>query len=303
MKKVISLLLVLVLCLSLCACGGEDGESTKPPEAQVEKLNLVQEWKTISDGQTVEFDADGYFHLNGSSYPYEYDKEASLVIIDAGIRFNCPVSLVDGVYRIEIDGEEVVPASEYERLHEEYARTMLVIPGFDGTPALNAALVGEHIDRVELTTDNWREYLRIYYYDVEVVTKDAFGEVINTETKNITHLGYGTDQYHCLDAVIELQHKETGEFITFSGVGHDFVLRDAIELDAYECTRIKGYLYFFVFSEEVMEEVLNKYDSWNSNNGSANIQVTSSGLERTWRVDCEGKVIENASGSWSDYFD
>lgn len=78
---------------------------------------------------------------------------------------------------------------------------------------------------------------------------------------------------------------------------------DFIDLNAYECTRIKGYLYFFDFTEEVMVEVLNKYDSWNSNNGNAEIQVTEGGFEGTWRVDCEGKVIENASGNWSDYFE
>ena len=306
MKKAISLLLALVMCLSLCACGeGNEngGVQTKPSEAKVEKLNLVQEWRTISDGQTVEFDADGYFHINGGSYKYEYDEEASLVKIDAGIQINCPVTLVDGVYRIEVDGMEIVPASEYERLHEEYAKTMVVIPGFDGTPALNAVLVSEHIDRIELTVDNWKDYIKVYQYDVEVVEKDAFGEVISTETKTITRLGSGTEQYYCLDATIELQNKETGEFITYDGTGHDFILRDLIDLDAYECTRIKGYLYFFDFTDEVMEEVLNKYGNWDSNNGSAEIQVTDSGFEGTWRVDCEGKVIENGSGSWSDYFD
>ena len=306
MKKAISLLLALVLCLSLCACGKgteDGGEQTTAAESKVEELNLVQEWRTISDGQTVSFDAEGYFHINSGAYKYEYDEDASMVRIDAGIQINCPVSLVDGVYRILVDGEEIAPASEYERLHAEYARTMVVIPGFDGTPALNAVLVADHIDRIELTVDNWSDYLKVYQYDVVKVEKDAFDEVISTETESVTRLGFGTEQYYCLDATIELQHKETGEFITYSGTGHDFVLRDPIDLEEYECTRIKGYLYFFDFTEEVMDEVLNKYDSWNTNNGNAEIQVTSSGLERTWRVDCEGKVIENASGSWSNYFE
>ena len=36
MKKVISLLLALVLCLSLCACGGSTNNTTTPPTADSE---------------------------------------------------------------------------------------------------------------------------------------------------------------------------------------------------------------------------------------------------------------------------
>ena len=52
-----------------------------------------------------------------------------------------------------------------------------VISGFDGTPALNRNLIGNHIERVELTVDNWSDYIKEYSYDVELIEKDAFGEV------------------------------------------------------------------------------------------------------------------------------
>lgn len=309
MKKTISLLLALVLCLSLCACGGGNSDTPDVPEtteAESNKLNLYQEWKALPGGQIVSFDEEGNFYINGQSYKYEYNEETSTITIDVGMQMSCPVSLVNGIYRIEIDGMECVPASDFEAAYEEYARTMVVVSGFDGTPALNAALVHEHIDRVELTTDNWRDYIKVYQYDVEVVEKDAFGEVTNTEVSTVIRLGYGTEQYHYLDAIIELQHKETGEITIYGPASHQgksFILDSSINLDEYECTRIKGYLYFFDFTEEVMEEVLNKYDSWDLNNGSAEIQVTSGSFEGTWRVDCEGKVIKNGSGNWSDYFD
>lgn len=305
MKKALSLLLALVLCLSLCACNsdkGDVGAETNPSEAANTELNLIQEWKSISDGITLEFDAEGYCHLNGSSYPYEYDKEADQIIISAGYQFSCPVSLVDGVYRIEVDGVEIVPASEYERLHKEYAQTMLVISGFDGTPALNSSLVGEHINRVELTVENWREYIKVYQYDAEVVEKDAFGEIISKETQTATRLGFGPEQYSCLCAIIELQHKETGEFLTFN-TSEDVWLYEYIDLDEYECTRIQGYMYFFDFTEDVMSEVLNRYDRSYASSENAEIQVTSSVFEATWSVDCDGKYIENRSGQWEDYFD
>ena len=78
-----------------------------------------------------------------------------------------------------------------------------VVSGFDGTPALNLASVGEHISRVELTTDNWKDYIKEYNYNVEIVEKDAFGEIIKKETVTLYRLGYGTEKYHCLSAIIE----------------------------------------------------------------------------------------------------
>lgn len=310
MKKAIALLLALALCLSLCACGGSEQngqeEQTKATEEKSNELNLCQEWKSVANGQVISFDENGYFYINGQTYSYEYDEEAGKILVDVGVQVSLAVSLVDGIYRIDVEGTEFAPATEYEKLHEEYAKTMLVIPGFDGTPALNAVLVGEHIDRIELTVDNWRDYIKVYQYDVEVVEKDAFGEVTNTEASTVIRLGYGTEQYHYLDAIIELQHKETGEITTYgpaSHLGKSFILDSSIDLDEYECTRIKGYLYFFDFTEEVIEEVIDVYDRWNKSSTHAEIKVTSGSFEGTWGVDCDAKVIENDSGNWSDYFE
>ncbi len=310
MKKAISLLLVLMLCLSLWACGSGDQNNKIPNEASAEvteetgnELILCQEWKAVSSGQVISFDEDGNFYINGQTYPYEYDEESSKIIVDVGVQVSLPVSLVDNIYRIDVEGTEFAPAGEYENLHAEYAKTMMVVPGFDGTPALNAALVSEHLDRVELTVDNWREYLKVYSYDVEVVEKDAFGEITKSEKSTVFRLGHGTERYHCVDSTIELQHKETGEISTYGNMGLEYVLRSSIDLDEYECTRIKGYLYFIDYPDEVMEEVLNVFDRWSVTSENAEIQVTSSSFEGTWRVDCEAKTIENASGSWSDYFE
>ena len=48
-----------------------------------------------------------------------------------------------------------------------------VVSGFEGTPALNMSSVDEHISRVELTLDNWKDYIREYSYEVEIVERDA----------------------------------------------------------------------------------------------------------------------------------
>ena len=309
MKKALSLILAFVMCLSLCACGS--GEQSKPnqTEPETDKLNLCQEWKSISNGQVMSFDENGNFYINGETYPYVYDGESSKILVDAGVQVSLAVSLVDGVYRIDVEGEEFAPASEYERLHAEYAKTMMVVPGFDGKPALNAALVKEHIDRVELTVDNWKDYVKEYSYEVEVIEKDAFGEITKQEKLTVYRLGYGTERYHCLSATIELKHKETGDIVLLGGslpvnsaIDINAVQLEPFHLDEYECTRIKGYMYFVDYPDEVFEEVLNVYDRYSYTSANAEIKVTSSFSEGSWSVDCEGKMIESNSDNWGNYF-
>lgn len=325
MKKAISLLLVLNLCFSLCACGngaqnnktqtGQDNEAhnetlTEVAETKGNELILCQEWKSIANGEVISFDEDGNFYINGQIFLYEYDKDASKILVDAGVQVSLPVSLVDGIYRIDVEGEEFAPAGEYEKLHAEYSKAMMVVPGFEGTPALNAALVAEHISRVELTVDNWRDYIKEYTYDVEIVEKDAFDEITNRETVTVYRLGYGTEKYYCLSATIELKHKETGEILLLGGslasnLAEDIeaVRLEPFNLDAYECTRIKGYMYFVDYPEEVFEEVLNVYDRQYYERANASITVTSSFMEGNWSVDCEAMVIESNSDNWADYFE
>ena len=139
---------------------------------------------------------------------------------------------------------------------------------------------------------------------MEVVEKDAFGEITKTEKITAYRMGYGTDKYHCLNATIELKHKQTGELTIYGDMGKGYNLySDVINLDDYECTRIKGYVYFIEYPEEVFTEVLNPYDRWSTYSSNASIQVTSSSMEGTWNVDLDAKVVENASGSWGDYFE
>lgn len=313
MKRVLSLLLALVLCLSLGACGKDAPNGTKPsqtePKEEVNQLNLCQDWKSIATGEVIYFDADGYFHINGGSYPYRYDEAASKILVDVGVEVSLAVTLVDGIYRIDVEGEEFAPASAYEQLHAEYAKTMMVIPGFEGTPALNAALVKEHITRVELTVDNWKEYIKEYSYEVEVIERDAFGEITNTEKVTLYRLGYGTGKYYCLSATVELKHKETGKIILLGeslpvNLVKDIgaVSRAPYHLDEYECTRIKGYIYFINYPDEVFAEVLNTYDRNHYYRANASIIVNSGWSEGNWSVDTDAWVIESNSDNWMNHF-
>ena len=311
MKKKLAFLLALVLCLSLCACGKNNDPQPDATGQQGNKIDLCQEWKSVATGDVISFDENGNFHINGETYSYEYDEEGSKILVDVGgIQVSLGISLVDGIYRIDVEGEEYAPAADYEMLHEEYAKTMMVVPGFEGTPALNAALVGEHIDRVELTVDNWSEYIKEYSYEVEIVEKDAFGEITNTEKVTVYRLGYGTERYYCLSATIELKHKETGEIILFgeslaSNLVEDIeaVSQTPFNLEEYECTRIKGCIYFVDYPKEVFEEVLEVYDRQYYDRANASITVTSDWMEGSWSLDTDAMVIESNSDDWSDYFE
>jgi hypothetical protein len=184
-----------------------------------------------------------------------------------------------------------------------------VVSGFDGTPALNYNSVAEHIDRVELTVDNWKDYIKEYSYDVEVIEKDAFGEITKKETVTVYRLGYGTERYYCLSAIIELKHKETGNILLFgehlaANLVEDVevIKLEPFHLDEYECTRIKGYIYFIDYPEEVIEEVLRVHDRRSYRHANAAITITSPSFEGLWVVDCEAKVIESNSDDWKKYF-
>ena len=63
-----------------------------------------------------------------------------------------------------------------------------VVSGFEGTPALSMKSIADHIERVELTVDNWKDYIKEYSYDVEMVEKDAFGEITKREKMTVYRL-------------------------------------------------------------------------------------------------------------------
>lgn len=185
-----------------------------------------------------------------------------------------------------------------------------VVTAHDGTPALNLDSVDKHITRVELTLDNWKDYVREYSYEVEVIERDAFDEIVSEETVTVYRLGYGTDRYYCLSATIEFKHKQTGEFVTVgehlaSNCVEDInvISLEPLHLDEYECTRIKGYIYFIDYSNEVMEQVLKVYERKSAERENAEIIISCDIYDGVWGVDTEAKVIESNTDDWKKYFE
>ncbi len=138
---------------------------------------------------------------------------------------------------------------------DQYEKNNLVITDRDGRPGINSDLFGNLIERVELTLENWKNYICVVSYDVTTVIKDAFDEIISTITETKYCLGATTDRYHSfgfLSTAIELKHKETGEIqiIEFDYYGQ--YVDSEFDLNDYDCTRIKGHLYFLDLPEEVI---------------------------------------------------
>lgn len=124
---------------------------------------------------------------------------------------------------------------------------IMEIVGEDG--AINVAKLRTVVEIVELTTQNWREHFKVYPYSYTEVKeeKDAFGEIVSTDT--IVHEGFafgaGDARYHGYsDVVIELQDKTTGELVIYQSNGVDIEVEADFNLENYECTRIKGSVYY-----------------------------------------------------------
>jgi len=174
MKKALSLLLAFVLCLSLCACGG-DTDNSNP-----------------TNGETG--------NINGTTSSDETNTTAG---------------------------------------NTSEAKTPWVIYDRKGIPYVNKDKMAETLEIVELTTENWRTYIKVYSCN-------------ETDYR----LGAGNERYHQFnkDFSIELKHKETGEVVAYewsyySGQGGPFVSAD-FDLDNYECSKIGGRIFFFNLPEE-----------------------------------------------------
>lgn len=128
-----------------------------------------------------------------------------------------------------------------------------------GKPIINRKRFSELIEMVELTTENWTDYIEVCSYTKKTIIRDAFGEITSEETKICYELGAKGDKYYYYrDIAIELNHKITGETVILQSVGDsnciDFAITEDFSLNEYECTRIKGTLYLVDVPIEVIAE-------------------------------------------------
>ena len=72
MKKIISLLLALVLCLSLCACG--NNANSKKTETLINAIS--GEWVNVNDMDRYVFQQDGTGTHEGKTVEFTIDPES-----------------------------------------------------------------------------------------------------------------------------------------------------------------------------------------------------------------------------------
>ena len=66
MKKWIALLLALVMCLSLCACGGGGSKGSSAKSSEITKETLSGTWYDIHTFQNMTFQGDGTMEYDQS---------------------------------------------------------------------------------------------------------------------------------------------------------------------------------------------------------------------------------------------
>ena len=132
------------------------------------------------------------------------------------------------------------------------------------TPYINAERFPELVETVELTTENWRDYIDFKFSTYYDETKNAFGEVIETTAHTSQHIIVKTDKYYQIvgteekPAAIELQHRTTGEvkMLALEGIEFLFSIGEGYfkdnNLDNYDCLRIQGTLYIVDIPQEVL---------------------------------------------------
>ena len=137
-------------------------------------------------------------------------------------------------------------------------------------PGINGRRFPELVETVELTMENWADYIDFSFSTYHKENKDAFGEVISTTAYTSRFISAKTDKYFQFigteekPAAIELKHKTTGKVLTLGLEGSDFMFSigtypnvdesffEENSIDNYDCTRIQGTLYIVDMPEEVL---------------------------------------------------
>lgn len=116
MKKLIALLLAVVMCLSLCACGSNaekdassTGASTNSQSAGGGESNsqaaIVGEWKAVSTDASIVFNEDGTGMLNYGSkqdFTWKFDEDLACYMIAASQTYNTSIQTEDGIESITL---------------------------------------------------------------------------------------------------------------------------------------------------------------------------------------------------------
>lgn len=140
MKKALSLLLALVLCLSLCACGDKNdatmmnessGQSSSDTAGTTinEQSSIVGQWLAIADSElsfTFREDHSGTLLQDGSTYSFnwKYDEALSSYCIVLSEVIYAKIEVADGVVQLTLSSNSAVfvRPDDYEAAHSAYLK-------------------------------------------------------------------------------------------------------------------------------------------------------------------------------------
>ena len=215
MKKAVSLILALVMCLSLCACGGGSVEPTteKSPEITAVEEAILGQWVNkdnpiygflfTEDNGGVSTDPD-----REAPITWFFDAEAdAYVIIPEGAGENDEVpsirlEVVDDILCFQLGDYTYVNSETYEKLISQPTEPSETEP-VETEPLETKPIETEPTySNIEITMDNWSEYLEFtsryepsvngfdevddvkFYFDI--CLKEEYLETLDTKNSTIT---------------------------------------------------------------------------------------------------------------------
>lgn len=160
MKKIIALLLVAVMCFSLAACGGDnEASNNNDKEIDIKKVDVVGTWKNTSSKDhgfvmTVNEDGTGEIALSGEqTLSITWEKTDEEMVCNTGSKeLTFKIRANDGIVEmVDKDGYYIVVSEQ------DYTNM---------------------IEVVEITADNWQDYLEI----------ETYAAPTTNDFKEITHI-------------------------------------------------------------------------------------------------------------------
>lgn len=115
MKKIIALILAVVICFGLCACGDTSGDATNDNGNNSSgKLDfLYQEWRRTEDGLRLSFINDNTCILFGKECKYEYKEDLGVISIYSSKTVNLNVVEEGDAYKLTTSNSIFVSAEQF----------------------------------------------------------------------------------------------------------------------------------------------------------------------------------------------
>ena len=122
MKKALSLILALVLCLSLCACGNNHQAAPTQNSDDADAFLFRQKWKQVDKGKSLVFLDSTLCNYDSKEYKYEYNQSLEIISIYFTETLNLNVVQENDSYILKSDDSLFVPVEQYDSYRAEYIK-------------------------------------------------------------------------------------------------------------------------------------------------------------------------------------